>query len=61
VPKKFPNKAGQPAAEEMEGRELVEGNLRQQNASRTQGGDDAHRALERIRRAAAKRRLGVIT
>ncbi len=35
VPQKFPNKAGQPVAEEMEGRGLAKGNMRQQNASRT--------------------------
>src|SRR5260370_20373798 len=54
VPEKSPNKAGQPAAEEMEGRGLVEGNLRQQNATRTQGRKDAQSALERIRLAAAR-------
>ena len=54
VPEKSPNKAGQPAAEEMEGRGLVEGNLRQQNATRTQGREDAQSALERIRLAAAR-------
>src|SRR4029453_13155472 len=31
VPMKFPNKAGQPAVEGMEGKGLAEGNLRQQN------------------------------
>jgi hypothetical protein len=35
VPEKSPNKAGQPAAEGMEGRGLAKGNLLQQNASRT--------------------------
>src|SRR6266404_4317190 len=35
VPEKSPNKAGQPVAEEMEGRGLAKGNLPQQNASRT--------------------------
>jgi hypothetical protein len=35
VPEKSPNNAGQPAAEEMEGRGLAKGNLPQQNASRT--------------------------
>jgi RNA-directed DNA polymerase len=54
VPEKLPNKAGQPVAEEMEGRELVKGNPHQQNASRTQGRDDAHSALERIRQAAVR-------
>ena len=35
VPGKSLNKAGQPAAEEMEGRGLTKGNPQQQNASRT--------------------------
>jgi RNA-directed DNA polymerase len=56
VPQKLPNKAGPPVAEEVEGRELVEGNPHRQNASRTQGRDDAHSALERIRQAAARDR-----
>ena len=68
VPMKFPNKAGQPAAEGMEGRGLTKGNLQQQNASRTQsrskggpgdrssslGSLNAPSALERIRQAASK-------
>ncbi len=41
VPKKSPIKDGQPAAEEMEGRDLAKGNLSQQNAFRTQGRVDA--------------------
>jgi retron-type reverse transcriptase len=40
----------------MEGRELVQGKLGQQNASRTPGRDDAHSALERIGVAAARDR-----
>jgi RNA-directed DNA polymerase len=57
VPEKFPNKAGPKAvAEETEGRELAEGNPRQQNASRTQGRQDAHSALERVRVVAARDR-----
>jgi RNA-directed DNA polymerase len=56
VPEKSPNKTGPPVAEEMEGRELVEGNPHQQNATRTQGRDHAHRALERIRQAAGRDR-----
>jgi len=52
VPKKSPNKAGHAAAaEEMEGRGLAQGNLRQQNASRTQRRNDAHRELEQVRLA----------
>ena len=54
VPEKFPNNAGQPAAEGMEGRGLAKGNLPQQNASRTPSREDAPSALERIRQAAVK-------
>src|SRR6202162_2508586 len=54
VPKKSPNKAGQPAAEGMEGRGLAKGNLPQQNASRTPSRNDAPSALERVRQAAGK-------
>ena len=54
VPVKSSNKAGQPAAEGMEGRGLTKGNPQQQNASRTQSRKDAHSALERIRQAASK-------
>lgn len=56
VPRKFPNKAGRPAAEGMEGRGLAKGNPSQQNASRTPGRNDALSALERIRQAAKKDR-----
>jgi len=56
VPMKSPNKAGQPAAEEMEGRGLAKGNPRQQNAPRTQRRQGAHSALERVRLAAARDR-----
>lgn len=56
VPGKSPNKAGQPAAEGMEGRRLAEGNLRQQNAPRAQHRDGAPSALERVRQAAARDR-----
>ena len=61
VPEKSPNKAGpiasgQPAAEGMEGRGLAKGNLRQQNASRTQSRTGAPSALERVRQAAKKDR-----
>jgi RNA-directed DNA polymerase len=41
VPVKSSNKAGQPAAEGMEGRGLTKGNPQQQNASRTQSRRDA--------------------
>ena len=48
LPEKSPNKAGTAAAEGMEERGLVEGNLRQQNAFRTQGREDVRSALERV-------------
>src|ERR1700722_4503735 len=54
VPGKFPNNAGQPAAEGMEGRGLAKGNLPQQNASRTPSRSNAPSALERVRQAAGK-------
>ncbi len=54
VPAKSVNKAGGPAAEEMEGRGLTKGNPRQQNALRTQRRQGVHSALERIRQAASK-------
>ncbi len=54
VPVKSSNKAGQPAAEGMEGRGLTKGNPQQQNAFRTQSRSDAPSALERIRQATSK-------
>src|SRR5947199_55764 len=54
VPGKSPNKAGQPAAEGMEGKGLAKGNLPQQNASRTPSRKDAPSELERVRQAAGK-------
>src|ERR1700757_5252625 len=54
VPAKSPNKAGQPAAEGMEGSGLTKGNLPQQNESRTPSRSDAPSALERVRQAASK-------
>jgi len=56
VPMKSPNKAGQPAAEEMEGRGLAKGNLGQQNAPRTPSRQGAPSALERVRQAARRDR-----
>lgn len=56
VPEKSPNKAGQPAAEGMEGRGLAEGNPRQQNAPRAQHREGAPSALERVRQAATRDR-----
>ena len=60
VPGKFPNKAGRPAAEGMEGRDLAKGNLREQNALRTLSRESVRSALERVRQAAI-RCFGVIT
>jgi len=54
VPEKFPNNAGPPATEGIEGSELAKGNLPQQNASRTPSRSDAPSALERVRQAAKK-------
>jgi len=54
VPAKFPNNAGRPAAEGMEGRGLAKGNPRQQNAPRTPSRDGALSALERVRGAAER-------
>jgi group II intron reverse transcriptase/maturase len=51
-----PNKAGQPAAEGMEGRGLAKGNPRQQNAPRTPSREGAPSALERVRQAASSDR-----
>jgi len=46
---KPPNKAGETAAEGVEGRGLAKGNSRGQNALRTQGRVSAQSALERVR------------
>src|SRR5688572_14225794 len=54
VPGKPPNKAGAPAAEVVEGRELAKGNLREQNTPRTQSRRSVPSALERVREAAQK-------
>jgi len=54
VPEKSANKTGQPAAEPREGRDLAEGNLRQQNTYRTQSRGSVPSALERVRQAARK-------
>src|SRR5713101_5900499 len=56
VPVKSPNNAGQPVAEEMEGRGLAKGNLQQQNAPRTPSRQGAPSALERVRQAARRDR-----
>jgi group II intron reverse transcriptase/maturase len=54
VPEKSPNKTGKPAAEEMEGRDLVKGNLPQQNTFRTPSRGNVPSALERVRQVAKK-------
>ena len=52
VPAKQPNKVEGVAAEAVEGRGPIKGNTGKQNASRTQSRNDAHSALERVRKAA---------
>jgi len=54
VPKKSLNKAEEPAAEATEGRGLTKGNSLERNVVRTQGRENAHSALERVRQAATK-------
>ena len=54
VPTKFPNKAGEPAAEGMEGRGLAKGNPSQQTALRAQDRAGALSALERVRQGAER-------
>src|SRR5439155_21648002 len=54
VPEKSQHKAGQLAAEGVEGRGLAKGNLPQQNASRTPSRSDTLSALEPVRQAAKK-------
>ncbi len=56
VPGKPPNKAVEPAAEVVEGRELAKGNSPERNALRTQGRGGALSALERVRQAARRDR-----
>ncbi len=56
VPKKSPNKVGEPAAEGREGRRLAKGNSREQNRLRTQGRGRMQSALKRVRQAAKKDR-----
>ncbi|MBV8135235.1 MAG: group II intron reverse transcriptase/maturase, partial [Deltaproteobacteria bacterium] len=52
VPGKPSNKAERTAAETVEGRGRTKGNLREQNALRTQGREGAPSALERVRQVA---------
>jgi hypothetical protein len=54
VPAKFPNKAGRPAAEGMEGRGLAKGNPHQHTAPRAQDRVGALSALERVREVATR-------
>ena len=61
VPTKLPNKAGQTAAEAVEGRGLTEGNTSQQNAPRTQCRTSAPSALERVREVAKRDRKAKFT
>jgi hypothetical protein len=56
VPGKSLNKAGQSAAEAVEGRGLAKGNLPESNTHRTQCRGRVQSALERIRQAARKDR-----
>ena len=54
VPTKPPNKAGRPAAEGAEGRDLAKGNTTEPNALRTQCRTGAPSALDRVRQAATR-------
>jgi retron-type reverse transcriptase len=56
VPGKPPNKAGEPAAEAVEGRGSAKGNSPEHNALRTLSREGAQSALERVREAAEKDR-----
>ena len=57
VPTKLPNKAGQPAAEAVEGRGLTKENASQQNTPRTQSRQSGvPSALDRVRQAALRSR-----
>jgi len=56
VPRKPPNKVGQPTAEAAEERGLAERNSQERNALRTQSRGGAPSALERVRQAARKDR-----
>jgi RNA-directed DNA polymerase len=61
LPQKSQNKAGQPAAEEMEGRGLASGNSPQRHALRTQSRAGASTALERVREVATRDRKARFT
>lgn len=61
VPEKSPNKAGHPAAEEMEGRDEAKGSLPQQNTCRTLSRVRVQTALEQIRKASERNRRTLFT
>src|SRR5438445_10687646 len=61
VSKKRPNKAGQPAAEDVERRGLVKGNSLQRDMHRMQGRGRVKQALGRIRQAAERDKGGKLT
>jgi RNA-directed DNA polymerase len=61
VPGKPANKAGQPAAEAVEGRSLAGGKADQQNVRRTQSRESTPSALDRVREAAGKDRKAKFT
>ena len=61
VSKKRPNKAGQPAAEDVERRGLVKGNSLQRDMHRMQGRGRVKQALGRIRQAAEREKRGKLT
>src|SRR6266446_3395720 len=61
VSKKRPNKAGQPAAEDVEKRGLVKGNSLQRDMHRMQGRGRVKQALGRIRQAAERDKGGKLT
>ena len=56
VPGKLPNKAGEPAAEAVEGRGSAKGNSPERNALRTQSRESAPSTLERVRQVAGRER-----
>jgi len=61
VPAKSANKAGQPAAEPMEGRGGTKGNADQQSTARTQSRDAVSQAQARIREAVNRNRTEKLT
>jgi RNA-directed DNA polymerase len=61
VPSKSANKAGEPAAEPMEGRGGTKGNADQQSADRTQSRKAVSQAQARIREAVNRNRTERLT